>query len=612
LESGSSLETEWSRLREQIRLVPDRFWFGIVVADPISAAVLLDRATGELALAAKQVVLIDVSAPKGFDEALTRLSEHHPGDALIWLTGFGLGPDWKRGWSTFLARLNERRDRLTREFQCGLVLVGDEGLNELVRDSATDLWSVSSLTAHVARTRMNPDSRTFADQNLSAVPRKSVGVSNFELLVSQPIAESLRRAQRALAINDPAQALEIIHRRLETASIQTDRAALFAAASRASFQSGDLAAGDDYAARALATPLALGKRDQLILWDRRQEFAFAARRLRESLASAQTASNIARELAEAYGTVEAQKDYALALDNLARVHFATEDAKGALVFSQTSLNLRQNLANTLGTIQAQRDLSVSLNNIALVEMALGQPTLARERYRRSLEIAREVLSAGRTAETMRDLAIAHINVARTDAELGNPTGARLSFLEALELFSEVRERMSTKESQRDLAITFGNIGDLELSLGSFQSARVNYQSALKIAEHLTSISDTIEAQGDLSHALRNLGRADLALGRPTHARDHYQRALEIALRLADSVEIPWYSERAALVARELTEVLNQSESDFEADIEVLALLAQRHEKHAAEMRTRLFLETSPQNQTSEVQTTTKSLPETTP
>jgi tetratricopeptide (TPR) repeat protein len=586
------LETEWSRLREQIRLVPDRFWFGVVVANPISAAVLRDRATGELALSAKQVVLIDVPTPKSFDEALTCLSEHHPGDALIWITGFGLGTEWERGWSIFLARLNERRDRLTREFRCGLVLVGDEGLNELVRDSATDLWSVSSVTVHIARTRMNLDTSTFADQYLSAVPRNSVRVSDFELLVSQPIAESLRRAQRALAINDPAQALEIIHRQLEMANGQTDKAALFALASRAAVQAGDPAVGDDYAARALAMPQALGKRDQLILWDRRQEFAFAARRLPEALASARNASNIARELAETSGTVEAQRDFALSLDNLARIHFATEDAKGAFVLSQTSLNVRKNLAKMLGTTQAQRDLFVSLNNIALIEMALGQPILATEKYTQSLEIAREQLSARKTYEAMRDLALAHFNVGRTEAELGNPTGAQLNFHEALELFSEIRERFATKESQRDLAITLGNIGDLELSLGS-PKARSNYEGALKITEELANTSRTVEAQGDLSHALRNLGRADLALGELTGARTNYQRALEIAIELADSVEIPWYSDRAALAALELAEVLKQSNGDFQADIEVLDAVARRHVKLAMEMRTRLFPQNEP-------------------
>jgi tetratricopeptide (TPR) repeat protein len=586
LETGSPLETEWSRLREQIRLVQDRFWFGIVVADPLSAAKLLNRASGEMALHGKPVALIAVKTPTGFEQALSQLSDPHPDRTLIWITGFGLGQEWVRGWSTFLARLNERRDWLTRQFQCGLVVVGDEGLNELVRDSATDLWAVSSVTVHVARTVESLDANTFVDQNLRSVSHPFPGGSNFEILVSKPIAEALKRAQRALAVSEPAQALEIIDRALAAADNQSDRAALFAAASRASVLSGDPATADEFAARALATPLALGKRDQLVLWDRRQEFAFIARRLQEALASANAACAIAEELVETTGTIEARRDLAITLDNRSRVRFAAEDLQGAIVDSRTSFDVRQRLANATGTNEARRDLSVSLTNLAVLESALGHVDLAREKFQLSLDISQQLSSVSMTSEAMRDLAVGCANVARTDIALGNPTLARSYLYRALRIFHLLLDRIGITEAQRDLAIALGNVAELELVLASRGRGLANFRQALKIAERLASLSNGIETQGDLSHALRNLGKVSFAIGNLTEARTNYRRAIKIAVRLADSIEQPWYLDRAASVARELIEVLKTSDPEFETEAEDLDFLARGCEIRALEIRTR--------------------------
>lgn len=76
-----------------------------------------------------------VSGPSG---AMWLAAQHHPGDAR-----------WNRARKIFLARLNERRYLLERDFRRPLVLVFPADFRPQARNIAPDLWHVRALSGEL-------------------------------------------------------------------------------------------------------------------------------------------------------------------------------------------------------------------------------------------------------------------------------------------------------------------------------------------------------------------------------------------------------------------------------------------------------------------------------
>ncbi|NJL26787.1 MAG: hypothetical protein HC897_02365 [Thermoanaerobaculia bacterium] len=64
---------------------------------------------------------------------------------------------WETGWRKLVVLMNERRERLRRQVAGGLVLVAPRELKPIIREMASDLWSIRAIVLElepIARTRL--------------------------------------------------------------------------------------------------------------------------------------------------------------------------------------------------------------------------------------------------------------------------------------------------------------------------------------------------------------------------------------------------------------------------------------------------------------------------
>jgi hypothetical protein len=581
--AGSPLETEWSRLREQIRLVQDRFWFGIVVADPISALVLRDRALGEFALAAKRVVAIDTTKPEELSLSLIHLDRPDSRNGMIWISGFGLGSDWIQAWSEFLARLNERRDHLTRDLTCGLVIVGDEGINELARDLSTDLWAVCSLNIHVARNRVGTDSGLIEWQNAASDFASYLGISAEGVSISQPVSRVLAAVQKAFALEQNSVALELLLSQLQISSELADRAALWASASEAAILLGDLVAADDYATRALGSGATLSDADQTALWDRRRHFALAAGRPYDAMHAAENSLAIAGRQSEALQTNGTKRMLAHVIDENAKMWILFEDLAQAHRLYKWSLAIRRELASSDDSDEAKRDLSISWRNVARTNHLLGNLTLAQREYQESIELAHFLAEKSGDNETRREWAALMSNVAQVDLALGEVTLAHWRHQRSLQLFGEIADSMGTFEARRDLVKELNDLASLELAMGKPAVSLNLYERSIEIALQLADRLNTIASRHDLLLAYEGMAKTHAVLKNPAEVRNSYEKALPLAQQMTDTTELPSYAVQTARIARSLLQLTDQSDDQRTA---ALTAYAEGYEALATKLKVR--------------------------
>ncbi len=214
----AGIETEWARIREQFRLVEDRFWFGVIVTeDALGTRVIRERIADTLRIQAKAFFAITVNEPWELHSAVGALDDSLTAtNGCWWIEGGGIHGAWKDAWVVFLARLNERRDLLSRSVRGGLLIVGPPGVNELVRDIAPDLWSVRSLVVTLPLQAGPSDPARLGENHQRGVaPWWSSRIP--EIFVSpvsdQPVnpsfAASMRRTRRALAVGLMPEALRL-------------------------------------------------------------------------------------------------------------------------------------------------------------------------------------------------------------------------------------------------------------------------------------------------------------------------------------------------------------------------------------------------------------------
>jgi len=151
---GHQAEAEWHRLRQQLDLAQG-FWLGFLFS-PSGAVTRAFRQRTETILKSRALTLqaLQPETPEELEALLPRLFEPHSNTGCVWLEAPridspGTEPNatgsWTRAWSQLLLRLNERRERLRRTLDCGLLLAAHSRIKPHVRDAAPDLWSIRSI-----------------------------------------------------------------------------------------------------------------------------------------------------------------------------------------------------------------------------------------------------------------------------------------------------------------------------------------------------------------------------------------------------------------------------------------------------------------------------------
>jgi formylglycine-generating enzyme required for sulfatase activity len=139
---------EWERLLVQLE-IGSRFFLGFVFCDhPATLAAFVERSEAILdAVPAGARVVRALSASDLLERILPTIFEGEelaiPSSAPVWID-LTTGDDeaWRQARTQFLARLNERRERMRRRAQRPLILALPSSAQRQVRDVAPDLWSI--------------------------------------------------------------------------------------------------------------------------------------------------------------------------------------------------------------------------------------------------------------------------------------------------------------------------------------------------------------------------------------------------------------------------------------------------------------------------------------
>ncbi len=164
---GYQGEPEWRRLKKQIEWA-ERFWLGaLFTTSPLMTTAFRRRTRELLSRLDLSFHLIRPTSPEELRVALIPLfSEDLQTTDCVWLEApeIDLPPSaaeragpWAAAWEDFLARLNERRDRLRRHLRGGLMLAAPSLLKPRFREVAPDLWSVRELVLEPMAVRSPSD-----------------------------------------------------------------------------------------------------------------------------------------------------------------------------------------------------------------------------------------------------------------------------------------------------------------------------------------------------------------------------------------------------------------------------------------------------------------------
>ena len=277
-----------------------------------------------------------------FVTRLLRLGQDLPPELPVWVEAYTHPGDagWDAARRLFLARINERRFLLERDFLRPLILLLPRSFRAKAAAIAPDIWHI----------------RAFSDT------------------LAAPFASSF-----ASPMHEPTAPLA-------PSPMPPDAAALSAEAEWARLRSH----------QAGKVNLAVGWRATRLM-EQAGALYEASQTAQEVLALARSRCLAAPEEAQAL------RDLLISLDDvgrIARARGAWDEAEQAY---RESLAVSRQLLSRLGdTPEALRDLSVSLNNVGGIARARGAWDEAEQAYRESLALARRVLSASPNRQGARE------------------------------------------------------------------------------------------------------------------------------------------------------------------------------------------------------------------
>jgi len=520
---GHQAEGEWHRLRQQLDL-SEGFWLGFLFStSPVVTRAFRQRTENILRFKALTLQAIDPETPNELEKALPRLFEPDPNTGCLWLEAPrvdlpGTAEDepgsWLRAWDQLMLRLNERRERLRRALQCGLILIAHPRIKPRIRDAAPDLWSIRSIVLEPVPGRLGaPISRRSSDfenprarersrrtgrelpsvppmkhpekpEPVSEVREPEVGYRDDPREPVPAAARLLRRAAGDLQARDTRDAIDHAVRAIEILdSIQPaegpDRAGAYALLAQAEMADGDPASAESHFRRAVDLAESPLDRRTLEWLDRLNDIAQARGDLKTAEGLCQEQVRRARESLRQEGeSPQALRDLSVSLEKLGEVLHDRGDLQQATDAFQESLLIRRRLLDTYAeSPQALRDLSVSLDNLGDVLRDRGDLQQATDAFQESLEIRRRLLDTyGESPQALRDLAIALFNLGRARRSGEASDEARDLLTEAADLERRRAELYGIHAGEppalliilRELASLLDKIGDRDSAKKVFQ------------------------------------------------------------------------------------------------------------------------------------------------
>ncbi|HEX8820887.1 MAG TPA: tetratricopeptide repeat protein [Archangium sp.] len=565
-EIGPGGEAEWQRLRRQLELA-EGFWLGFIFSpSPLTSGVLRRRTELLLRGQTRRLESFHPESPLDLKGLLPSLVTPEVANAgCTWVEALNLDPGdgterpWREAWMELVSRMNERRDALRRHLHGGLVLVAPPETKLLMREAASDLWSIRALVvelplvAEVSPRESRLNTESFSARAVGGKGPEAEAMTEFALAESERLLAKatdddprkigllLRRVEALRSSGRTGEAVETARRARELAlkaspgglRLQAVTLHMLALAEK---DHGDSAAATEHLEQAIKVLGGGDNRYRFLLLKELASLALWRGDLESALAAYEEALDLARQFRTALGdTPEALHDVGASLDKVGNVQQRLGNLPAAHTAYEEALVLARQLCIVRGdSPDALHDLSVAVVKVGDVQLRLGNFPAASAAYEESLLLSRQICAAlGDTPVALRDLSVSLSAMGDVQQSLGNLQAARAAYEESLALDRQIRAALGdTPVALRDLSISLNNVGEVQQSLGNLQAARAAYEESLALRRQLRAASgDTPEALRDLSVSLDRMGDVQQSLGNLPAAFAAHEESLALRRQL---------------------------------------------------------------------------------
>jgi tetratricopeptide (TPR) repeat protein len=431
-------QPEWQRLLTLFDVSEGFSLIVLLVLEADGAALCRGELERHLQREGKQLVPIELPTPDDLRQLKDILltTRPPPSTGCLWMSAvepdYGKSyPEWREAWREALARLNSHRNPIRRQFNLSLVFVGAPWLQEVMRETAPDLWSVRTLVV-----RIEPAPRPTAERQVPEAGRSEFAEepSGGDPLFALREAEKLR----GLPGKDLALA-RLLHRAGE------------GFAGRDDWRSAEKAFTEALELKQRAGAPATSVLSTLL------ELAWVCQgvgRARESMNHAQEALRIAREISNRRGEGAALGNLGLAYADLGDVRKAIEFYERALIIARE--------------IDDRRGEGAALGSLGNAYTDLGDARKAIEFYEQALAIDREIGDRHGEGTALGNLGIAYKN-------LGDARKAIEFFERALVIAREIGNRRGEGNALGNLGLAYTALGDARKTIELFEQALVIYR-----------------------------------------------------------------------------------------------------------------------------------------
>ena len=450
-------EEEWGRVRKLLDWAGS-FWLSVLfVEDPVPVAELRERAVWNRRWVAAPVRVVLADSPEALAAEADALAEWPGPPGLTWVEGRLAAADgWVEAWTALLSAMNHRRDWL-RARAGGIVLVVPDAYRPLVRQVASDLWSVRgpSPTVDASWREALAPAEELGERTITA-PEPTRRGSPFVVAGEELDGDLARRAAILLAASEfDAHAADALVNDAERAGHPQLAAVVLNTMSRA-LRSRDPARAHAAAVRSASLP-EVEEETRLESLAALVEDALTVGAVEEAAGPAAMAVALARRRAGEADGPQAQRDLSFSLNKAGGVAEARGRWDEAAAAYDESLAIARRLADQVATPQAQRDLSVSLEKAGGVAQARGRWDEAAAAYDESLALRRLLADQVATPEAQRDLSVSLEKAGGVAEARGRWDEAAAAYDESLAIARSLADQVGTPQAQRDLAAALLNV-----------------------------------------------------------------------------------------------------------------------------------------------------------
>jgi tetratricopeptide (TPR) repeat protein len=517
---------EWQELITHFEISGHTFaYFPVLVPDESWAEVCQNKLDRYLSAQDKKLHILSFDNAEDFKLLTNRIFEEtfEPNTVAVWITTpipfeTELLDTWKQAWRESMARLNQFRNKLTKNYPYTFLFVGGTWTHEITFNIAPDLWSI-----HSGIIRINPPLIKTDDDNF-----RTLGTSRVENIVDENADANfaLRQAKRLRGKKGTeAQYAELL---VNAAKLLIDKG--------------------EYRKALEITKQVIYTYQHLIHFENRLELKselakayiykstslWRINKLNEAIVECDKAIKILKPLID-NGKVELSNYLAKAYVNKGNAIGDLGKIRGAIILFDEAIAICKDLVEN-GHSEFADELALAYMNKGVSLATLGTMNEAIVEYDKAITIWKTVVASG-LSELSNRLAIVHMNKGISLAHLSKINQSIVELDKAIKIWKGLVEN-GHNEFANELAIGYMNKGVSFDDLGKINNAIIEYTKAIEILKPLID-NGRIEFANDLAKAYLNRGISLYNLGKIDEAIFEVDKSIIIRGRLVNKEGMYW-------------------------------------------------------------------------